>query len=146
MQTILEQSEMLTPPEIRDSDNFNCTQEEAETFYRIIKSYLENFKEKDDSEDFLFAFCSMAFDVCKLPAKEVFVDVSRKKRLVDINLTLDNGVFLSVAKEVGDETDVVMYSVARNNITLDIGEMPIKSVVEKTANALKHIEKTQNYD
>lgn len=111
-----------------------------ETVRKLQDSFYENFDEnQDDIEHFLPLFKTMTRELCRLPIEDVFVDVSRKKSMIDFNLNMQEGVFLSVAKTIGDASDNVMFSIARNHNTLVIDEMPLHDLMRKVVNVVAQL-------
>ena len=145
MPVTLKQDKMQIFPGMGRCEEYRLTLENFKTFGKITESFLSNFEEEDYNSDvYAYAFLDMVLDLCQLPANDAFVDVSRKKRLIVINFTLDDGLFLSVAKNVDDKTNVVMYSVSRNHKTLAVGEFSVKKIVEKTKQVLKELKETND--
>ena len=96
-------------------------------------SFLENFN--DDSTDLSYfeeTFIKIADVLGKLTIKECFVDVSRKEKLIDFNLVLEDGFFLSVRANVGDTTDELMYSIAKDHNTIIISVDSLNEIFENT--------------
>ena len=111
-------------------------------FDKLNKSFNENFKDnKQAIERFKPLFTKMADGLKQLNVVDVFVDVSFKKNIIDFNLSLEEGLFLSVASSVDNTTDEVMFSVARNHKTLVIGIMQLKEVVRKANDILSELKK-----
>lgn len=107
---------------------------------KLQDSFYENFDDnQDDIERFLPVFKSITMELSRLPIVEVFVDVSRKKGMIDFNLNLQEGVFLSVAKTVDETSDNVMFSIARNHNTLVIDEMPLPELMQKVVNVVAQL-------
>ena len=103
-----------------------------QTFDRLFNSFEQNFDvNSTDKEHFMPVFECLADALCVLEIKDIFVDVSRKQDLIDFNLTLENGLFLSVAKNVFQKSDDVMFAIARNSKTLVIDEMPLAELMKK---------------
>ena len=118
---------------------------EEKCFDKLYKSFSESFNDsQDDVERFEPLFMKIANELKCLNICSAFVDVSRKKNLIDFNLNLENGLFLSVASNVEEPTDDVMFSLAMNHKTIVINMMPLKEVVERTIeimSQIKNIEK-----
>jgi len=113
---------------------------EEKCFDKLYKSFSENFNDsQDDIEHFEPLFMKIANELKCLNICSAFVDVSRKKNLIDFNLNLENGLFLSVASNVGELTDDVMFSLALNHKTLVIDVMNLKDVVERTIEVMRQI-------
>ncbi len=109
---------------------------------KLNKSFNENFKNnKQPIERFKPLFTKMADELKELNVVDVFVDVSFKKNIIDFNLTLEEGLFLSVASSVDNTTDEVMFSVTRNHKTLVIDTMPLKETVHKAIDILDELKK-----
>lgn len=104
---------------------------------KLNKSFNENFKNNKQSiEYFKPLFTKMADELKQLNVVDVFVDVSFKKNIIDFNLCLEEGLFLSVASSVDNTTDEVMFYISRNHKTLVIDIMPLKELVHKTIDIL----------
>lgn len=109
---------------------------------KLNKSFNENFKNsKQPIEHFKPLFTKMADELKQLNVVDVFVDVSFKKNIIDFNLSLEEGLLLSVASSVDNTTDEVMFSVARNHKTLVIDIMPLKELVHKVNGILYELKK-----
>ena len=103
-----------------------------ESLNKLRESFYENFeKEQDDINIFLPLFNNMSKKLLNLKIEEAFVDVSRKKELIDFNLILEKGIFLSIAKRTDEMSDDVMFTIARNHETLVIDEMPMSELMPK---------------
>ena len=110
------------------------------TARKLQDSFYENFDDnQDDIDRFLPLFKAMSRELSRLPVEEVFVDVSRKKGMIDFNLNIQEGVFLSVAKTVDETSDNVMFSIARNHNTLVIDEMPLCDLMKKVVNVVAQL-------
>lgn len=105
--------------------------QQSEAFRILRQSFFANFNDgQNDLDHFTPLFINMAKELRKLRIGYAFVDVSRRKDMIDFNLNLDSDLFLSVAKLVGDTGDAVMFSIARNHRTLIVDEMPLSKLVE----------------
>lgn len=110
------------------------------TARKLQDSFYENFEDnQDDIDRFQPLFKAMSRELSRLPVEEVFVDVSRKKGMIDFNLNLQEGVFLSVAKTVDETSDNVMFSIARNHNTLVIDEMPLRGLMKRVVNVVAQL-------
>ena len=114
--------------------------QQFESLTKLYESFYENFEDyQDDINHFQPLFIKMSNELKRLKIDETFVDVSRKKNMIDFNLNLEEGLFLSVASSVDNTTDEVMFSVARNHKTLVIDMMPLKEVVDRTVEVLSDL-------
>lgn len=105
-----------------------------ETFVSLFKSFSENFDNgQQDIGEFMPMFKTMAGPLSQLTIKDAFVDVNRKKGMIDFNLYLEKGIFLSVAKCIAEMSDDVMFTIARNHKTLVIGEMPLSELMHNVS-------------
>lgn len=103
----------------------------------LLESFKINFDEgRTDIGHFIGVFQTIARELSQLKIKDVFVDVSRKKDMIDFNLNMADGLFLSVAKTTSEESDEVMFTIARNHQTLVIDEMPLRDLMAKLNNVL----------
>ena len=80
----------------------------------------------EDTSIFLPIFSKVANELCQLKIEDVFVDVSTERGMMDFNLTLKDGWFVSVVPR-GDNK--VMYSLAKNHQTIDIGVVFLEDIV-----------------
>ncbi|MBQ8273959.1 MAG: hypothetical protein IJZ11_05475 [Bacteroidaceae bacterium] len=111
-----------------------------ETFVSLFKSFSENFgKGQQDIGEFMSMFKTMAGPLSQLTIKDAFVDVSRKKGMIDFNLNLEKGIFLSVAKRTDEMSDDVMFTIARNHETLVIDEMPMSELMPKVSEIMMEL-------
>lgn len=98
----------------------------------LCKSFIENFDDgQTDIKRFAPLFKSMSAQLCQLKIVDAFVDVSRKKDLIDFNLNLKNGYFLSVAKTLSEPENTVMFAIAKNQQTLVVDEMPLADLIRE---------------
>lgn len=103
-----------------------------EMYGKLYDSFFENFNDgQPDMERFIPLFKKMAAPLSQLKLEDAFVDVSRKKGIIDFNLNLENGYFLSVAKSLEDESDKVMFAIAKEQQTLAIDEMPLPELMRE---------------
>lgn len=99
---------------------------------KMVESFLNNFDEGQcDIERFNPLFYKVADKLNCLKIEYAFVDVSRKRGVIDFNLYLEEGIFLSVAKEIDEPSDDVMFTIVRNYKTIAIGEMPLDDLITK---------------
>ena len=118
-----------------------------QTFDRLFNSFEQNFDVySTDKEHFMPVFECLANALCVLEIKDIFVDVSRKQDLIDFNLTLENGLFLSVAENVFQKSDDVMFAIARNSKTLVIDEMPLAELMKKLNEIIIEYGEIGSYD
>lgn len=102
------------------------------TYEMLLNSFKANFEEdKSDIGHFIGLFQTIANELSQLMIKDSFVDVSRKKDMIDFNLNMTDGLFLSVAKMNSEKSDNVMFTIARNQQTLVIDEMPLGELMKK---------------
>ena len=120
------------------------------SFDKLYNSFIENFKNgENDIERFQELFEKVSGELSKLNILDAFVDVSRKKDLIDFNLNLEEGLFLSVASNVNNTTDDVMFSVARNHKTLVIDIMRLNEIINRIniiIEGLKNVEDNKRLD
>ena len=103
-----------------------------DNYFKLIKSFEENFnKGQQDKDVFIPLFEKLARPLSKLPIKDVFVDVGRKKQMIDFNIYLENDIFLSVAQHTDIDTDLVMYAISVNHETRDIGMKTLDELMEQ---------------
>jgi len=111
-----------------------------ESLDKLRESFYANFnKGETDIDSFSPLFKTMANELSALKIDYSFVDVSRKKGMIDFNLNLEEGVFLSVAKHIVDQTDDVMFTIARNHKTIVIDEMPLRELMNKVTNVMTQL-------
>ena len=107
-------------------------QQRKESMDILCKSFVENFDDgQTDVERFAPVFKTMSAQLCQLKIVDAFVDVSRKKDLIDFNLNLKNGYFLSVAKKLSETDNNVMYAIAKEQQTLADDEMPLADLIRE---------------
>ena len=112
---------------VRDSE---LLKQHYETYVRLFASFHENFEdEQSDMDRFFPVFKFMAAQLSQLRLEDAFVDVSRKKSIIDFNLNLEKGYFLSVAKSIEETSDNVMFAIAKEQQTLVIDEMPLSELM-----------------
>ena len=118
----------------------NVIGQRNETYNLLRESFYANFNEgQSDMDHFAPSFRSLAKELCKIKIDYAFVDISRKKDLIDFNLDLEEGLFMSVAKEIEEDSDNVMFSIARMHKTLAIGEMPLYELMTKVAEVMTQL-------
>lgn len=114
---------------VRDSE---LPKQRYETYGRLFDSFHENFgNQQTDMEYFFPMFKMMAAQLSQLKLEDAFVDVSRKKSIIDFNLNLEKGYFLSVAKSMEETSDKVMFAIAKEQQTLVIDEMPLPELMRE---------------
>lgn len=107
-------------------------QQRKESMDILCKSFVENFDDgQTDVERFAPVFKTMSAQLCQLKIVDAFVDVSRKKDLIDFNLNLKNGYFLSVAKKLSETDNNVMFAIAKEQQTLAVDEMPLADLIRE---------------
>ena len=108
---------------VRDSE---LLKQRYGTYNRLFDSFHENFEDgQTDMEYFMPLFKQMAMQLSQLQLQDAFVDVSRKRNLIDFNMNLRKGYFLSVAKSPEEASDNVMFAISKEQQTLIIDEMPL---------------------
>ena len=107
-------------------------QQRKESMDILCKSFVENFDDgQTDIERFSPLFKTMSAQLCELKIDDAFVDVSRKRDLIDFNLNLENGYFLSVAKTLSETDNSVMFAIAKDQQTLVVDEMPLADLIRE---------------
>lgn len=110
------------------------------SYDKLYNSFIENFKnDENDMNHFQEVFEKISDELKSLNVEDVFVDVSRKKDMIDFNMNLEEGLFLSVASNVNNTTDEVMFSVARNHKTLAIDIMPLNEIINRINAIIKEL-------
>lgn len=110
------------------------------SFNMLRESFYANFNEgQTDMDHFSPSFRSIARELSKFRIEYAFVDISRKRDLIDFNLDLEDDLFLSVARNVKELSDSVMFTIARKHKTLAIGEMPFQELVSKVAEVITQL-------
>lgn len=103
-----------------------------EMYGKLLDSFHENFAEgQEDIDVFWPLFKAMASQLSALRLEDAFVDVSRKKGMIDFNLNLEKGYFLSVAKSIDETSNGVMFAIAKDHQTLVIDEMPLEELIHE---------------
>lgn len=111
-----------------------------ENLNKLRESFYANFdKGQADVDHFSPSFNLLANELSNLTINYAFVDVSRKKDLIDFNMDLEEGVFLSVAKKLDEPSEEVMFSIARNRKTLVVDEMLIKDLIMKVSDVMDQL-------
>lgn len=111
-----------------------------EMYNLLFESFYRNFNRgQQDINVFMPLFNMLTSQLKQLDIKDAFVDVGRKKGMIDFNLYLENEVFLSVAKQLSDSDDEVMFTIARNHQTLVIDMMPIGELMQKMAEIMMEL-------
>lgn len=111
---------------------------------KLRESFYANFDEKQsDIDRFAPMFKEMANKLSVLKIDYSFVDVSRKKSMIDFNLNLEEGIFLSVAKSIEESSEDVMFTIARNQKILVIDEMPLSDLVGRVVNVTKQLKSVE---
>ncbi len=121
--------------------------QQKDVYKKLYDSFWANFDGimNDNSERFFTVFQNMAHQLCKLQIKDVFVDVGIRKSLIDFNLLLEDGLFLSVARHLYEETDDVMFTIDRNERTLVIDVMPLKELMDKVLQIEAELKAVKQY-
>lgn len=107
---------------------------------KLRESFYANFEDgQQDFDRFAPLFKTMAKELSALKIDYSFVDVSRKKGMIDFNLNIEEGIFLSVAKQIEEPSNDVMFTIARNHKTLVIDEMPLHELMGKVNNVVAQL-------
>ena len=107
---------------------------QQERYSQLFDSFKKNFDGDETSmEKFLSIFRELASQLSKLKIKDAFVDVGKRKGIIDFTLYLENGLFLSVAKTFNFEEDDedVMFAIERNDRTLVLDMAPLSELMKK---------------
>ena len=119
---------------------------------KLYESFIKNFDGGEIDGEYLAVFEKMASQVSRLEILDCFVDVGKKKRIVDFNILLPNDMFISVCRyldstgqvyelegggEVVVDDETVFYSVDRHDMTLSIGIIHLDEFIEKML-AIQH--------
>lgn len=111
-----------------------------ESLNKLRESFYANFDENQaDLSRYNSLFKILANELSYLSIKYAFVDVSRREDMIDFNMNLDEDIFLSVAKKLEEQSDEVMFTIARNRKTLVIDEMPIKELIMKVSDVMAQL-------
>lgn len=97
-------------------------------------------------EKFLPMFRELASQLSRLKIKDAFVDVGKRKGIIDFNLYLENGLFLSVARTFSFEEDDedVMFAIGRNGRTLVLDMAPLSELMGKMAEIERQFSKNKD--
>ena len=107
---------------------------QQERYSQLFDSFKKNFDGDETSmEKFLSIFRELASQLSKLKIKDAFVDVGKRKGIIDFNFYLENGLFLSVARTFNFEEDDkdVMFAIKRNDRTLVLDMAPLSELMKK---------------
>ena len=113
---------------------------------KLYESFAKNFDGGEIDGEYLAVFEKIASQISRLEIFDCFVDVGKKKRIVDFNILLPNGIFISVCRyldstgqvyelegggEVVVDDETVFYSIEREEKTLSIGIIHLDEFTEK---------------
>ena len=114
-----------------------------EEFYRQWNRELERIKDAKGTPPKLEIFERMAWELSRVPFKEVYVDVSYKRHTIDfdINTGIDKVHFsCSIYEEVWDEDrDVCFAAISRDSETLVIDAFDLTNFVDKMLEVLEEL-------
>ena len=118
-----------------------------EEFYRQWNKELDRIKDANGTPPKLEIFERMAWELSRVPFKEVYVDVSYKRHTIDfdINTGIDKVHFsCSVYEEVWDEDrDVCFAAISRDSETLVVNAFDLTHFVDKMLEILEDLTKLQ---
>ena len=139
-------------------------QQEKETYGKFCESYKKSVAEAGiefGNLEFLRVFVKIAWKLRKLEIIDCFVDVGKKKRIVDFNILLPNDMFISVCRyldstgqvyelegggEVVVDDETVFYSIERKEKTLSIGIIHLDEFIEKMLAIQRDFSKIEEKD
>lgn len=113
---------------------------------KLYESFAKNFDGGEIDGEYLAVFEKIASQISRLEIFDCFVDVGKKKRIVDFNILLPNGIFISVCRyldsigqiyelegggEVVVDDETVFYSIEREEKTLSIGIIHLDEFIWK---------------
>lgn len=117
------------------------------SYDKFYNSFKQNFGDGEEiGDDFLDVFEKIARQLDRLEVLDCFVDVGKKKRIVDFNILLPNSIFISVCRyldstgqvyelegggEVVVDDETVFYSIEREEKTLSIGIIHLDEFIWK---------------
>lgn len=116
------------------------------SYDKLYESFAKNFDGGEIDGEYLAVFEKIASQTSRLEILDCFVDVGKKKRIVDFNVYLPDDLFISVCRyldstgqvyELEDGGDVVVddetvfYSIEREEKTLSIGIIHLDEFTEK---------------
>lgn len=114
-----------------------------EEFYRQWNRELDRIKDANGTPPKLEIFERMAWELSRVPFKEVYVDVSYKRHTIDfdINTGIDKVHFsCSIYEEVWDEDrDVCFAAISRDSETLVINAFDLTNFVDKMLEVLEDL-------
>ena len=113
---------------------------------KLHESFAKNFDGGEIDGEYLVVFEKIASQISRLEILDCFVDVGKKKRIVDFNVYLPNDMFISVCRyldstgqvyelegggEVVVDDETVFYSIEREEKTLSIGIIHLDEFIGK---------------
>lgn len=113
---------------------------------KLYESFAKNFDGGEIDGEYLAVFEKIASQISRLEILDCFVDVGKKKRIVDFNVCLPDDLFISVCRyldssgevyelegggEVVVDDETVFYSVDRHHNTLSFGIIHLDEFTEK---------------
>lgn len=92
------------------------------SYEKIYRSFKSNFlNDPKEEPKWTRVFEMLVKEVENLEIKDVFVDVGRKRGVIDMSLCLPSGIGVSLSKELGDHSDSFMYAFSKDHHVLSIG-------------------------
>jgi hypothetical protein len=117
------------------------------SYDKFYNSFKQNFGDGEEiGDDFLKTFEKIARQLDRLEVLDCAIDVGKKKRLIDFNVYLPNGIFITVCRyldstgqvyelegggEVVVDDETVFYSIEREEKTLSIGIIHLDEFIGK---------------
>ncbi len=117
------------------------------TYNKLYESFKKNYESDEDAKgEFFTAFVKVAKKLAKLEIDDCFVDVGKRKRVIDFNIHLPHRIFISVCRYLDSngetyeldeggkavvDDNTVFYKVDRDERTLSIGIIRIGEFVKK---------------
>lgn len=117
------------------------------SYDKFYNSFKQNFGDGEEiGDDFLNVFEKIARQLDRLEVLDCIIDVGKKKRMIDFNVYLPNGIFISVCRyldstgqvyelegggEVVVDDETVFYSIDRDERTLSIGIIHLDEFIRK---------------
>jgi len=116
------------------------------SYDKLYESFAKNFDGGEIDGEYLAVFEKIASKISRLEILDCVIDVGKKKRMIDFNVHLPNGIFISVCRyldstgqvyelegggEVVVDDETVFYSIEREERTLSIGIIHLDEFIGK---------------
>lgn len=107
---------------------------EKSNYDRLLRTFSRHFSSSNVDSSYLTTFDEVANVVKSLYIDKLYVDINRRKGLVDFTLNLGNHIVLSIGKKINESSVLVMFTLSYKGELLVADVMSLTDLLSKISN------------